>query len=136
MTKKEFLVQDDSPVLKEFIKTNSEQLEALIKDSKTAQVSVQLISNAHTNLINISPPANPHTFPLLIPLQEAYGSVVEYFGENPKTMQPSMFFPMFGRFIKAYKVSTCSRFLIFSNLRIICVAMNVNVFFFHWIELR
>ncbi|KAM9394005.1 formin-like protein 1 [Pholidichthys leucotaenia] len=73
MTKKEFLVQDDSPVLKEFVKTNSEQLDALIKDSKTAQ--------------------------------EAYGSVVEYFGENPKTTQPSMFFPMFGRFIKAYKTA-------------------------------
>uniref|UniRef100_A0A8C6KKD8 Formin like 1 n=1 Tax=Nothobranchius furzeri TaxID=105023 RepID=A0A8C6KKD8_NOTFU len=72
MTKKEFLVQDDSPVLKEFIKTNSEQLDSLIKDSKTAQ--------------------------------EAYVSVVEYFGENPKTTQPSMFFPMFGRFVKAYKV--------------------------------
>lgn len=38
MTKKEFLVQDDSPVLKEFIKTNSEVLESLVKDSKTAQV--------------------------------------------------------------------------------------------------
>ncbi|XP_071327693.1 formin-like protein 1 [Trachinotus anak] len=73
MTKKEFLVQDDCPVLKEFIKTNSEALESLIKDSKTAQ--------------------------------EAYGSVVEYFGENPKTTQPSMFFPMFGRFIKAYKTA-------------------------------
>uniref|UniRef100_A0A7N8Y8F8 Formin-like 1a n=1 Tax=Mastacembelus armatus TaxID=205130 RepID=A0A7N8Y8F8_9TELE len=73
MTKKEFLVQDDSAVLKEFIKTNSEQLEALIKDSKTAQ--------------------------------EAYGSVVEYFGENPKTTQPSMFFPLFGRFITAYKTA-------------------------------
>ncbi|KAK5855915.1 hypothetical protein PBY51_007548 [Eleginops maclovinus] len=73
MAKKEFLVQDDSRVLKEFIKTNSEQLETLIKDSKTAQ--------------------------------EAYGSVVEYFGENPKTTQPSMFFPMFGRLIKAYKIA-------------------------------
>ncbi|XP_068560561.1 formin-like protein 1 [Cebidichthys violaceus] len=73
MAKKEFLVQDDSPVLKDFIKTNSEQLETLIKDSKTAQ--------------------------------EAYGSVVEYFGENPKTTQPSMFFPTFGRLIKAYKAA-------------------------------
>ncbi|XP_068605472.1 formin-like protein 1 [Brachionichthys hirsutus] len=73
MTKKEFLVQDDSPALKEFIKTNSQQLGSLIKDSKTAQ--------------------------------EAYVSVVEYFGENPKTMQPSMFFPLFGRFIKAYKTA-------------------------------
>uniref|UniRef100_A0A3P8NLX1 Formin-like 1a n=1 Tax=Astatotilapia calliptera TaxID=8154 RepID=A0A3P8NLX1_ASTCA len=84
MTKKEFLVQDDSPVLKEFIKTNSEQLDTLIKDSKTAQ--------------------------------EAYGSVVEYFGENPKTTQPSMFFPMFGRFIKAYKVSFCGSVLIFGPM--------------------
>ncbi|XP_054614628.1 formin-like protein 1 [Dunckerocampus dactyliophorus] len=71
MTKKEFLVQDDSPVLKEFIKSNSEQLESLMKDSKTAQ--------------------------------EAYCSVVEYFGENPKTTQPATFFPLFSRFIKAYK---------------------------------
>ncbi|CAL1587723.1 unnamed protein product [Knipowitschia caucasica] len=71
MTKKEFLVQDDSPVLKEFIQTNSTILESLVKDSKTAQ--------------------------------ESYSSVVEYFGENPKTTQPSMFFPIFGRFIKAYK---------------------------------
>ncbi|XP_033826547.1 formin-like protein 1 [Periophthalmus magnuspinnatus] len=71
MTKKEFLVQDDSKVLKEFIKTNSVILESLIKDSKTAQ--------------------------------ESYSSAVEYFGENPKTTQPSMFFPIFGRFIKAYK---------------------------------
>ncbi|XP_034076320.1 formin-like protein 1 [Gymnodraco acuticeps] len=73
MAKKEFLVQDDSSVLKEFIKTNSDQLETLIKDSKKAQ--------------------------------EAYGSVVEYFGENPKTTQPSMFFPAFGRLIKAYKIA-------------------------------
>lgn len=49
MTKKEFLVQDDSPVLKEFIKTNSEQLESLIKDSKTAQVSLQFVSNTTLN---------------------------------------------------------------------------------------
>jgi len=42
-------------------------------------------------------------------LQEAYGSVVEYFGENPKTTQPSAFFPTFVRFIKAYKVSQPSQ---------------------------
>ena len=48
-------------------------------------------------------------------LQEAYGSVVEYFGENPKTTQPSMFFPLFGRFIKGYKVRTSDWFLIFSH---------------------
>lgn len=37
-------------------------------------------------------------------LQEAYESVVEYFGENPKTTSPSMFFSLFSRFTKAYKV--------------------------------
>ncbi|CAO2645628.1 Formin-like protein 1 [Lemmus lemmus] len=35
--------------------------------------------------------------------QEAYESVVEYFGENPKTTPPSMFFSLFSRFTKAYK---------------------------------
>uniref|UniRef100_A0A4W3HU89 Formin like 1 n=1 Tax=Callorhinchus milii TaxID=7868 RepID=A0A4W3HU89_CALMI len=34
---------------------------------------------------------------------EAYSSVVEYFGENVKTTQPSTFFQLFTRFIKAYK---------------------------------
>lgn len=29
---------------------------------------------------------------------------MEYFGENCKTTPPSMFFPVFSRFIKAYKV--------------------------------
>uniref|UniRef100_H0XM73 Formin like 1 n=1 Tax=Otolemur garnettii TaxID=30611 RepID=H0XM73_OTOGA len=35
--------------------------------------------------------------------QEAYESVVEYFGENPKTTSPNLFFSFFSRFIKAYK---------------------------------
>lgn len=30
--------------------------------------------------------------------------MVEYFGENPKTTSPSMFFSLFSRFTKAYKV--------------------------------
>ncbi|KAI1896503.1 hypothetical protein AGOR_G00095450 [Albula goreensis] len=71
VTRKEFMVQDDNPVLKEFLKNNNELLDTLVADSKTAQ--------------------------------EAYTSVVEYFGENPKTTPPSMFFPVFVRFIKGYK---------------------------------
>ncbi|XP_018597604.2 formin-like protein 1 isoform X1 [Scleropages formosus] len=71
VARKEFMVQDDSPVLKEFLKTNSEVLDKLVADGKTAQ--------------------------------EAYVSVVQYFGENSKTTPPSMFFPVFVRFIKAYK---------------------------------
>nr|XP_021395572.1 formin-like protein 1 [Lonchura striata domestica] len=71
LTRREFMRQDDSPVLKDFLKSNSEVMEKLQADSKTAK--------------------------------EAYESAVEYFGENPKTSPPTTFFPMFLRFIKAYK---------------------------------
>lgn len=40
-TKKEFLVQDDIPALKEFVKANSDKLDSLVKDGKTAQVRPQ-----------------------------------------------------------------------------------------------
>uniref|UniRef100_A0A8C8SSC8 Formin like 1 n=1 Tax=Pelusios castaneus TaxID=367368 RepID=A0A8C8SSC8_9SAUR len=72
LTRKEFMRQDDSQVLKDFLKANTEVMEKLQTDGKTAQ--------------------------------EAYESAVEYFGENPKTNPPTMFFPVFGRFVKAYKV--------------------------------
>ena len=35
--------------------------------------------------------------------------MVEYFGENPKTTSPSMFFSLFSRFVKAYKVWVSGR---------------------------
>uniref|UniRef100_M3ZBP5 Formin like 2 n=1 Tax=Nomascus leucogenys TaxID=61853 RepID=M3ZBP5_NOMLE len=35
--------------------------------------------------------------------QDAFDDVVKYFGENPKTTPPSVFFPVFVRFVKAYK---------------------------------
>ncbi|KAJ7410932.1 formin like 1 [Willisornis vidua] len=72
LTRREFLRQDDSPVLKDFLKVNSEVMEKLQADSKMAK--------------------------------EAYESAVEYFGENPKTSPPTTFFPMFMRFIRAYKL--------------------------------
>ncbi|KAM3823210.1 formin-like protein 1 [Vipera latastei] len=71
LARKEFMRQDDSIVLKDFLKMNTEMMEKLQADSKTAQ--------------------------------EAYESTVEYFGENPKTTPPTMFFPTFVRFIKAYQ---------------------------------
>uniref|UniRef100_A0A670IY54 Formin like 1 n=1 Tax=Podarcis muralis TaxID=64176 RepID=A0A670IY54_PODMU len=71
LTRKEFMRQDDSAVLKDFLKANTEVMEKLQADGKTAQ--------------------------------EAYESTVEYFGENPKTTPPTMFFPTFVRFVKAYK---------------------------------
>ncbi|ETE74059.1 Formin-like protein 3, partial [Ophiophagus hannah] len=35
--------------------------------------------------------------------EEAYNTVVRYFGESPKTTPPSVFFPVFARFIRSYK---------------------------------
>ncbi|XP_043082984.1 formin-like protein 1 [Puntigrus tetrazona] len=37
--------------------------------------------------------------------EEVYRSAVEYFGEDPKSTPPSVFFPVFARFIKAYKLA-------------------------------
>uniref|UniRef100_A0A671YWN1 Formin-like 2b n=1 Tax=Sparus aurata TaxID=8175 RepID=A0A671YWN1_SPAAU len=37
--------------------------------------------------------------------QDAFEDVVKFFGESSKTMPPSVFFPIFVRFIKAYRVS-------------------------------
>ncbi|TRZ00317.1 hypothetical protein DNTS_034092 [Danionella cerebrum] len=65
--------QKDSSVLTHFISSNTGLLDALLKDSTTAQ--------------------------------EVYNAVVEYFGENPKSTPPSAFFPIFTRFIKAYKLA-------------------------------
>uniref|UniRef100_A0A8C3ND90 Uncharacterized protein n=1 Tax=Geospiza parvula TaxID=87175 RepID=A0A8C3ND90_GEOPR len=62
LTRREFMRQDDSPVLKDFLKVNSEVMEKLQADSKTAKV------------------------------------------EDPaRDSPPTTFFPMFMRFIKAYK---------------------------------
>uniref|UniRef100_A0AAQ4NQQ0 Formin-like 2b n=1 Tax=Gasterosteus aculeatus aculeatus TaxID=481459 RepID=A0AAQ4NQQ0_GASAC len=37
--------------------------------------------------------------------EDAFEDVVKFFGESSKTMPPSVFFPIFVRFIKAYRVS-------------------------------
>ncbi len=46
-TKKEFMVQDDIPALKDFVKANSDILDSLVKDGKTAQVRARCMLNAH-----------------------------------------------------------------------------------------
>uniref|UniRef100_A0A8C2Q2E3 Formin-like 2a n=1 Tax=Cyprinus carpio TaxID=7962 RepID=A0A8C2Q2E3_CYPCA len=38
--------------------------------------------------------------------QDAFDEVVKFFGENSKTTPPSVFFPVFVRFVKAYRVKT------------------------------
>ncbi|XP_055360380.1 formin-like protein 1 isoform X1 [Betta splendens] len=71
LTRREFSIEKDNPVLQTFLSLNTGLLNALTADRRTAQ--------------------------------DVYDSVVEYFGENSKTTPPSMFFPVFIRFIKAYK---------------------------------
>ncbi|KAG9474384.1 hypothetical protein GDO78_004599 [Eleutherodactylus coqui] len=68
---KEFMKQDDSITLKEFLKSSMDVVTRLAADAKTAQ--------------------------------EAYETLVSYFGENGKTTAPSAFFPIFLRFGRAYK---------------------------------
>lgn len=70
LTRSEFLAEENL-VLKMFLSTNSQLLDSMTADGKTAQ--------------------------------DTYESVVEYFGEDPKMTPPSVFFPIFIRFIKAYK---------------------------------
>uniref|UniRef100_A0A8C2ZAQ7 Formin-like 2b n=1 Tax=Cyclopterus lumpus TaxID=8103 RepID=A0A8C2ZAQ7_CYCLU len=43
--------------------------------------------------------------------EDAFEDVVKFFGESSKTMPPSVFFPIFVRFIKAYRVSEQARLL-------------------------
>uniref|UniRef100_A0A8C6SSP1 Formin like 1 n=1 Tax=Neogobius melanostomus TaxID=47308 RepID=A0A8C6SSP1_9GOBI len=74
VTKREFSVEQGSPVLQSFVHSNTTLLDSVIADGKKAQ--------------------------------DVYDSVVEYFGENHKSTPPAMFFPVFVRFIKAYKMST------------------------------
>lgn len=45
------------------------------------------------------------TVVLLFVPQEAYTAVVEFFGENSKTLAPNTFFSVFSRFVHAYRVS-------------------------------
>ncbi|XP_032891330.1 formin-like protein 1 isoform X2 [Amblyraja radiata] len=71
LIRKTFMIQDTSTILKDFLSGNSEKVDSLLKDSKTAQ--------------------------------EAYQSVVDYFGEDMKAMPPNIFFPFFQRFIRGYK---------------------------------
>ncbi|KGL91806.1 Formin-like 3, partial [Charadrius vociferus] len=67
----------ENSVLRSFLAASEGKLERLQKDARTAEPC-----------------------PLL---QDAYNTVVRYFGESPKTTPPSVFFPVFVRFIRSYK---------------------------------
>lgn len=102
-TRREFSVEEENPVLQTFLSRNTELLDSLSVDGKTAQVSFTVESN----LSHLQRPALLRCCCCVF--QDAYESAVEYFGENPKSTPPSMFFPVFVRFIKAYKVRSDSK---------------------------
>lgn len=57
-------------------------------------------------------------------VQETFNTVVMYFGESPKTTPPSVFFPVFVRFVKAYKVSVT---LVLSQYHSTYILMEHNI---------
>lgn len=48
----------------------------------------------------------------VVSFQDAFDEVVKFFGESSKTMPPSVFFPVFVRFVKAYRVNPPVRHLL------------------------
>lgn len=120
VTRREFSVENNNPVLQKFISSNTQLLDSLKADGKTAQVT-QLYTT-HVNSCCVM-----KMFTLRSVLQDVYESAVEYFGENPKTTPPSMFFPVFVRFIKAYKVRTHTSLLYM--MQRLC-STTVTTFFF------
>lgn len=99
LTKREYSMHGHNTMLKEFIGHNESKLKKLQDDAKIAQVR----------------PARRARLPPTRPLEglshlsalekDAFDEVVKFFGENAKTTPPSVFFPVFVRFVKAYRVS-------------------------------
>ncbi|NWV29706.1 FMNL2 protein, partial [Origma solitaria] len=81
LTKREYTMHDHNTMLKDFIQSNEGKLKKLQDDAKIARTQALR----------------------LCLLQDAFDDAVKYFGENPKTTPPSVFFPVFVRFVKAYK---------------------------------
>uniref|UniRef100_A0A672K968 Formin like 2 n=1 Tax=Sinocyclocheilus grahami TaxID=75366 RepID=A0A672K968_SINGR len=56
--------------------------------------------------------------------QDAFDEVVKFFGENSKTTPPSVFFPVFVRFVKAYRFVNVLKYWL---LKCVCVCVCVCV---------
>lgn len=102
LTWREFSVQHNS-TLKDFISRNESRLNKLQEDARIAKVTdgppISCVVAQKFRVKNINKKKNSDS------LQDAFEDVVTFFGESFKTMPPSVFFPVFVRFIKAYRVS-------------------------------
>lgn len=88
-------------VLRAFLASSEGKLERLQRDARTAEVRPP-VPLQHPSCTPRAHPSCASAVP--VPLQDAYNTVVRYFGESPKTTPPSVFFPVFVRFIRSYKV--------------------------------
>lgn len=118
LTWREFSVQHNS-TLKDFISRNESRLNKLQEDACIAKVSSCVLHLSTDQLCDCS------TFQRKTvnknysdSLQDAFEDVVTFFGESSKTMPPSVFFPVFVRFIKAYRVSKHVKFHLLIRLSV------------------
>lgn len=118
LTWREFSVQHNS-TLKDFISRNESRLNKLQEDACIAKVSSCVLHLSTDQLCDCS------TFQRKTvnknysdSLQDAFEDVVTFFGESSKTMPPSVFFPVFVRFIKAYRVSRHVKFHLLIRLSV------------------
>lgn len=101
LTKREYSMHGHNTMLKEFIAHSEAKLKKLQDDAKIAQVATATpgCGGRITKRTRV-----PDRVPTLFP-QDAFEEAVKFFGENSKTTPPSVFFPVFVRFVRAYRVS-------------------------------
>lgn len=106
LTRREYSMHGHNTMLKEFVAHSEGKLKKLQEDAKIAQVGTAP-PGCGPGESRSGGQTSPNV-PLLFP-QDAFEEAVKFFGENSKTTPPSVFFPVFVRFVRAYRVSVTSR---------------------------
>ncbi|CAH1788909.1 unnamed protein product [Owenia fusiformis] len=88
----------DTSELDKGMEMTKREYEARKHSKDCPPVLLEFISNAEEKLIKLKTDSKT--------AQEAYGKVVEFFGESSRTLAPTTFFPLFVRYVKAFKQAT------------------------------
>lgn len=99
LTRREYSMHGHNTMLKEFIAHSESKLRKLQDDAKIAQVRPRARAFLRFTSSKLAVWFE----------KDAFDEVVKFFGENAKTTPPSVFFPVFCRFVKAYRVSGAAR---------------------------
>ncbi|CAB1327641.1 unnamed protein product, partial [Coregonus sp. 'balchen'] len=91
---REYSMHGHNPLLKDFISKHETRLQKLQEDARIAQARTHTHAPTHTGISDTS-----HN------KVDAFDDAVKHFGDSSKTMPPSVFFPVFVRFIKAYRLA-------------------------------